>query len=34
MATKKDKKSPSGLDTRMNDAEFEIKTSKKKAEKK
>jgi len=34
MATKKEPKSPSGLDTRMNDAEFEIKPAKKSAEKK
>jgi len=29
MATKKEKKSESGLDTRMNDAEFEITPAKK-----
>jgi len=34
MATKKEPKSPSGLDTRMNDAEFEIKPAKKTPEKK
>tara|TARA_R110001592_G_scaffold330063_2_gene612148 strand:- start:838 stop:954 length:117 start_codon:yes stop_codon:yes gene_type:complete len=34
MATKKDKKSESGLDTRMNDAVFEITPAKKEKEEK
>ena len=33
MATEKDKKSESGLDTRMNDAVFEITPAKKEKEK-